>query len=159
METLEVSNWDKDTLLARLRHRANILPNGCWQAINPSGEVQSRIEIDKRHYYVVRVSAYIYKDFSIHNTHLAVYNTCDTKNCWNPEHLFISNSHTNPIVGTDFVDPHPEITVCKYGHALTPDNVYFYREKDEKARVRKYCRQCRLDSTAKYLEGKKRDKR
>lgn len=65
-----------------------------------------------------------------------VLHRCDNAPCVRPDHLYLGtladNNHDAEARGRR---PHPQWTVCKRGHPLTPDNVY-------RAHGRQRCRTC-----------------
>jgi hypothetical protein len=61
-----------------------------------------------------------------------IHHKCGTRECVNPDHL-------EQLTQSDHLSEHPHVrkTHCKYGHELTPENVYEYD-------YRRFCKPCAL---------------
>lgn len=67
---------------------------------------------------------------------------CWNKVCVNPDHLEVVTREENARRG----NPHTQKTHCKWGHELTPDNVYHPRRNPEA----RDCRTCRRRRNAEW---------
>jgi hypothetical protein len=72
---------------------------------------------------------------------LVIDHLCRNRACVKPDHLEPVTHAVNILRGTGQSARNARKTVCKYGHALTPDNVYVHP-----ANGSRNCRQCHRDN-------------
>lgn len=78
---------------------------------------------------------------------------CRVRCCVNPEHLEPVTHAENMARRIPFIK-----LICNNGHALTPDNVYIFRQKRNPLQTFKNCRMCQLQLHKKRYYEKKAKK-
>ena len=93
---------------------------------------------NNRHARVHRLSCYLFHNLDLNvRKQLACHKTtCNRKNCWNPEHLYVGNQANN-MKDTVRCKTHYQTikTHCPKGHEYDNKNTFLYQE-------RRYCRAC-----------------
>ena len=82
---------------------------------------------------------------------------CRNRQCVNPAHLEPVTSVENTLRGEGLSATNRRKTMCKRGHAFTPENTYTCKKGPR--RGHRQCRQCVLDtSAARYVQHKFQEK-
>jgi hypothetical protein len=88
MEALDL-NQIKETL----KSRSDINPNGCYLWKGATVDGYGRLTRNKKGLRIHRLSYIIHKEAIPQG--LQVLHNCDTRNCWNPDHLFLGTDLDN----------------------------------------------------------------
>jgi HNH endonuclease len=120
----------KEKAKTRLLLRRTILPNGCWIYTGPeSGKGYGAFAV---HYKGKNTRNAHRTSFLIFNGEIPkghdVHHTCETKRCFNPEHLELKIVQAHRQL-------HLCVTQCLKGHPYTPENTLYVRGA-------KRCRTC-----------------
>jgi hypothetical protein len=67
-------------------------------------------------------------------------NTCEHRACQNPAHWEAKDGEANVRLGKSFSAVNGRKKVCKWGHDLTPDNLYWHGPKKN----RRACKKCAI---------------
>ncbi len=89
---------DKESIRKLLLRRTIINPTaGCWLYIwklHKTG--YAYVKICRRSFSVHRLSFWIFQDFDLKSNWKILHKQeCNTKNCWNPEHLYVGTQKQN----------------------------------------------------------------
>lgn len=110
--------------------------------------------INRKSYPAHRVAYHL--AFSACPPELYVCHTCDNPKCVNPKHLFLGTAKDNVLDCVKKGRHHfAKLTHCKYGHALSGDNVI---ESKYKGWNKRECRICKTKRVNKILKDPKRAK-
>jgi len=74
--------------------------------------------------------------------------TCETRSCWNPDHIEPTTRHENIMRGTGpevTQRRHRNVSHCPQGHEYTPENTYTHRNR--KGYDLRTCRACSRERT------------
>lgn len=111
--------------------------NGCWiwtAALNNHG-YGTTVGVDKRHAYAHRLS------YELHvgpiPDGMSLDHLCRTPACVNPDHLEPVTQRENVLRGRGPFARNAAKTHCIRGHAYTPENTYYRRD-----RIGRMCREC-----------------
>ena len=98
---MEANIKSKEEILAKLQKRTIIDPvSGCWLwtgALNSVTHGHGIIRLWKfsPKYYVHRLSAYLFLDYSLSDPSRQVNHHCPNQNCWNPDHIYVGTQAEN----------------------------------------------------------------
>ncbi len=118
------------TIKQRLESNRKITKEGHWLWMGALDSVgYGHIKVDDRVEKVHRIAYRFYKEVSLPNNVKVLHkNSCNTRNCFNPEHLYLGTQKENV---QDILDighnKNKNKTQCKYGHIYTEESTYFYR--------------------------------
>lgn len=91
---------------------------------------------------------------------MLVCHTCDIRNCWNHEHLFLgTEADNNRDCGNKGRHHNSVKTHCKRGHEYTPENTAYKNGPGTVMRVCKECLRARLNSDHYRKQASERAKR
>lgn len=129
--------------LERFMEKVEKLPNGCWKwtAFKNSkgyGRFMDQGKAQFAHRWIYQHSVRPLLD--LHIDHI-----CRNRDCVNPAHL-------EPVTNAENArrDWHAQKMQCKYGHSLTPDNIYTNPGRRNRA-----CKICRHAAMQRYRERQK----
>lgn len=131
-----MSDPTRDGLLARFMAKVSPEPNsGCWlwtASLNWRG--YGRLKVNGRMVHAHRFAFEMTKGPIPQN--LVIDHLCRTRGCVNPDHMEPVTSAVNTLRGESIVAVNARKSHCKYGHALTPENVY------TAGGIKRQCREC-----------------
>ena len=111
---------DKTKILRKLERRSTKIPGGRWLwngAKYPGG--YGMVRFNGKLHRANRLSAYIFHEFDLESSLLVLHkNICPNKSCWNPEHLYVGDTHDNL---TDWQRLRIR-TKCRNGHSVNYKN-------------------------------------
>jgi len=145
------SDWGKK-VKRLLDERTSInLETGCWEYSGTNSGGYGQIMIDHVFYYVHRLSAMMYHDYTPEMTYLHVLHTCNNRCCWNPAHIYLGDNNQNiqdKMEAGNARGKYSDVTQCINGHEFTEQNTYWYTKSDGK--IRRQCRECKAIKDKEY---------
>lgn len=138
---------DQD-LLDKLWSRTEVdATTGCFLFAGTNQRGHGQLRYMGRSHGVHRLSAMIFLGLDLNDTKAQANHTCASRNCWNPDHLYIGDQSQNildAVRSNTYNNQNTIKTHCKRGHPLEGDNL----KLDENGGRR--CRQCITDYLHEY---------
>ncbi len=113
----------------KIKNRKFINNEGCWLYTGDIDPVihYGRIQIRGRRLHVHRISCAYHHKLDLSDSKQFACHKCENRRCFNPEHLYIGNNHTNQKDANKF---------CKMGHDMAIHGAWAVNIG------RKYCKTC-----------------
>ena len=140
---------DVDTIKSILDRRTSInTKTGCWEYLGLDGSGYGVVSIDHQSYKVHVLSAQIYLHYvPVPGSMICHKPVCKSRNCWNPEHIYIGNAKKNnwdTAAAGKSKGRFSGVTHCINGHEFCPANTRWVVRNSTGALERE-CKACRID--------------